>query len=43
MPLTGNFKQNVAELIAANKTKPQAKKRPMKQVAAIAYAQQKKK
>lgn len=41
MPLTGNFKKDVAELIATNAAKP--KKRPMKQIYAIAASVERKK
>ena len=37
-PLTGNIKTDIQELINANKSKPNGKKRPMKQIEAIAYA-----
>lgn len=41
MPLTGKFSKDVAELIEANQSKK--KKRPMKQVYAIAASAERKK
>lgn len=41
MPLKGNFKKDMAELIATNHMKK--KKRPMKQMQAIAYSEERKK
>ncbi len=37
------FKENIKELLTANKSKSASEKRPMKQVVAIAYAQKRKK
>jgi hypothetical protein len=36
------FQSNIRELKAANKSKPAGKKRSMKQILAISYAQQRK-
>lgn len=39
MPGTKNVGKNIKELEAANKDKPKSKKRPMKQIVAIALEQ----